>query len=32
MKIIRYANCVEPDEVAHDEPSNLDQHCLQSIL
>ena len=26
------ANCVDPDEMAHYEPSHLDLHCLQRYL
>ena len=26
------ANSVDPDEMAHDEPSHLDLHCLQWYL
>ena len=28
----RMANSVNPDEMAHYEPSHLDQHCLQKCL
>ena len=27
-KDIRFANSVDPDETAHNEPSHLDLHCL----
>ena len=26
------ANCVDPDEMAHNEPSHLDLHCLHKYL
>ena len=26
------ANTVDPDEMAHNEPSHLDQHCLHRYL
>ena len=32
MKIAKFANCVDPDEVAHYEPPHLDLHCLPSIV
>ena len=34
MKIheAEFAKSVDPDEVAHNEPSNLDVHCLPSIF
>ena len=28
----RIANSVDPDEMAHYEPSHLDLHCLQKYL
>ena len=28
MKIAEFANSVDLDEVAHDEPPHQDQHCL----
>ena len=28
VKITEFANSVDPDEVAHNEPPHLDQHCL----
>ena len=31
-KIAEFANIVELDEVAHDEPPHLDLHCLLSSL
>ena len=31
-KIDEFANSVDPDEVAHYEPSHLDLHCSLSIL
>ena len=30
MKIVEFANSVDPDEVAHNEPPHLDLHCLPS--
>ena len=27
-KTVTYANIVDPDEMAHNEPSHLDLHCL----
>ena len=32
IKIIEFANSVDPDEVAHNEPPHLDLHCLPSNL
>ena len=32
MKIDEFANSVDPDEVAHNEPPHLDLHCLPSSL
>ena len=32
MKEVKFANTVDPDEVAHDGPSHLDLHCLPSSL
>ena len=32
MKIVDFANSVDPDEVAHYEPPHLDLHCLPSSL
>ena len=32
MKIAEFANSVDPDEVAHNEPPHLDLHCLPSSL
>ena len=32
MKIDKFANNVDPDEVAHDEPPHLDLHCLPSSI
>ena len=29
-KIDKFANSVDPDEVAHNEPPHLDLHCLPS--
>ena len=31
-KIAEFANSVDLDEVAHDEPPHLDLHCLPSSL
>ena len=31
-KIAEFANCVDLDEVVHNEPPHLDLHCLPSIL
>ena len=31
-KIAEFANSVDPDEVAHNEPPHLDLHCLPSSL
>ena len=31
-KIVEFGNSVDPDEVAHNEPSHLDLHCLPSSL
>ena len=28
LKIVEFANSVDPDEVAHDEPPHLYLHCL----
>ena len=28
MKIVEFANSIDPDEVAHYEPPHLDLHCL----
>ena len=30
MKLVEFATSVDPDEVAHNEPPHLDQHCLSS--
>ena len=30
MKIVEFANSVDLDEVAHNEPPHLDLHCLPS--
>ena len=27
-KVVDFANSIDPDEVAHDEPPHLDLHCL----
>ena len=32
MKILEFANSIDPDEVAHDEPPHLDLHCLPCSL
>ena len=32
MKIAEFANSVDLDEVAHNEPPHLDLHCLPSAL
>ena len=32
MQIAEFANSVDLDEVAHDEPPHLDLHCLPSSL
>ena len=32
MKIAEFANSVDLDEVAHNEPPHLDLHCLPSSL
>ena len=32
LKIVEFANRVDPDEVAHDEPPHLDLHCLPSLF
>ena len=32
MKIAEFANSVDPDEVAHNEPPHLDLHSLSLIL
>ena len=32
MKIAEFANSVDLDEVAHDEPPHLDLHCLPSNI
>ena len=29
--IAKFANSIDPDEAAHDEPHHLDLHCLLSI-
>ena len=29
-KIVEFTNCVDPDEVAHDEPPHLGLHCSPS--
>ena len=31
-KIAEFANSIDLDEVAHDEPPHLDLHCLPSSL
>ena len=31
-KIVEFANSVDPDEVAHNEPPHLDLQCLPSCL
>ena len=31
MKIDKFANSVDPDEVAHHEPPHLDLHCLPTV-
>ena len=31
-KIPKFANCVDLDEVAHNEPPHLDLHCLPFSL
>ena len=30
LPVVVFANSVDPDEVAHNEPPNLDLHCLPS--
>ena len=30
--MVEFVNSLDPDEVAYDEPSHLDLHCLPSIL
>ena len=32
MKIVEFANRVDPDEVAHPEPPHMYLHCLHSSL
>ena len=32
MKIAEFANSLDHDEVAHDEPPHLDLHCLSCSL
>ena len=32
MKVVEFANSVDPDEMAHYEPPHLDLHCLLSSL
>ena len=32
MKIVEFANSVDPDEVAHNEPPHLDLHSLPFSL
>ena len=32
LKIDKFANKVTPEEVAHNEPSHIDLHCLPSSL
>ena len=32
LKIAEFANSVDLDEVAHNEPPHLDLHCLSSSL
>ena len=32
MKILEFANSVDPDEVAHSEPPHMDLHCLPYSL
>ena len=32
IKIVKFANRVDPDEAAHNELPHLDLHCLPSIL
>ena len=31
MKIVEFTNSVDLGEMAHDEPSHLDQHCLGTL-
>ena len=31
-RIVEFANSVDPDEVAHDEPPHLDLHCLPASV
>ena len=31
-KIVEFANSVDPDEVAHNEPPHLDLYCFPSVL
>ena len=32
MKIVEFANSLDPDEMAHNEPLHLNLHCLPSSL
>ena len=32
LKIVEFANSVDPHEAAHNEPSHLDLHCLTIII
>ena len=32
MTVVEFANSIDPDEVAHDEPPHLNLHCLPSSL
>ena len=32
LRIVEFANNVDPDKAVHDEPLYLDLHCLTSIL
>ena len=32
MKMVEFANNIDPDEVPHNEPSHLDLHCLSILL
>ena len=32
MKIVEFANSIDPDEVAQNEPPHLEFHCLHSTV
>ena len=32
MKVVKFVNSIDPDEMAQNEPPHLDLHCLPSIF